>query len=90
MVRGLKLGLSEVPTGVGGPLSPLVTSPAATGSVTNGTSVPTNALELGTLGEPQDNYSMQGTIPQSNGSNIPIYDPRSSGSELEPCLHAPA
>jgi outer membrane protein len=75
VVRGLNYVLSEVPTGVGGPLSPLVTSPAATGSVTNGTSVPTNALELGTLGEPQDNYSMQGTIPQSNGSNIPIYDP---------------
>jgi outer membrane protein len=75
VVRGLNYVLSEVPTGVGGPLSPLVTSPAATGSATNGTSVPTNALELGTLGEPQDNYSMQGIIPQSNGSNIPIYDP---------------
>jgi outer membrane protein TolC len=75
IVRGLNYTLSEVPVGVGGPLSPLVTSPAATGSVTNGTSVPTNALELGVLGEPQDNYSMQGTIPQSNGSNVPIYDP---------------
>jgi outer membrane protein len=75
IVRGLNYTLSEVPVGVGGPLSPLVTSPAATGSVTNGTSVPTNALELGVLGEPQDNYSMQGIIPQSNGSNVPIYDP---------------
>jgi outer membrane protein len=75
IVRGLNYVLSEVPVGVGGPLSPLVTSPAATGSVTNGTSVPTNALELGVLGEPQDNYSMQGTILQSNGSNVPIYDP---------------
>jgi len=79
VVRGLNFTLSEVPTGVGGPLSPLVTSPAATGSVSNGTSVPTNALELGVLGEPQDNYSMQGTIPQSNGSNVPIYDPAVTG-----------
>jgi outer membrane protein TolC len=79
LTRGLNFVLSEVPVGVGGPLSPLVTSPAATGSVTNGTSVPTNALELGVLGEPQDNYSMQGTIPQSNGSNIPIYDPAITG-----------
>ena len=75
LVRGLNYTLSEVPTGVGGPLSPLVTNPAATGSATNGTSVPSNALELGTLGEPQTNYSMQGTIPQSNGTAVPIFDP---------------
>ena len=77
VVRGLNYTLSEVPTGVGGPLSPLVTNPAATGSATNGTSVPSNALELGTLGEPQTNYSMQGhhsTIerqPQSRSSIPP-------------------
>lgn len=75
VVRGLNFTLSEVPTGVGGPLSPLVTNPAATGSATNGTSVPSNALELGTLGEPQTNYSMQGTIPQSNGTAVPVFDP---------------
>lgn len=75
IVRGLNYTLSEVPTGVGGPLSPLVTNPAATGSATNGASVPSNALELGTLGEPQTNYSMQGTIPQSNGTAVPIFDP---------------
>ena len=75
VVRGLNYTLSEVPTGVGGPLSPLVTNPAATGSATNGTSVPSNALELGTLGEPQTNYSMQGTIPQSNGTAVPVFDP---------------
>jgi outer membrane protein TolC len=75
LVRGLNYTLSEVPTGVGGPLSPLVTNPAATGSATNGTSVPSNALELGTLGEPQTNYSMQGAIPQSNGTVVPIFDP---------------
>jgi outer membrane protein TolC len=75
LTRGLNYTLSEVPTGVGGPLSPLVTNPAATGAATNGTSVPTNALELGTLGEPQTNYLMQGTIPQSTGPAVPIFDP---------------
>ncbi len=73
-VRGLNFTLAEVPTGVGGPLSPLVVNPAAN-NATNGTSVQTNALELGVLGEPQTNYSMQGTVPQSNGTPVPVFDP---------------
>lgn len=73
-VRGLNYTLAEVPTGVGGPLSPLVVNPAAN-NATSGTSVQTNALELGVLGEPQTNYSMQGTIAQSNGTAVPIFDP---------------
>ncbi|HTX36154.1 MAG TPA: TolC family protein [Bryobacteraceae bacterium] len=74
VVRGLDFILAETPVGVGGPLAPVVTNPATTQG-TSGTSVATNALELGVLSEPQDNYSMQGTISQSNGSNIPIFDP---------------
>ncbi len=74
VVRGLNYLLSEAPVGVGGPLSPVVTNPATTQG-TPGTSVATNALELGVLSEPQDNYSMQGTILQSTGTAIPIYDP---------------
>ena len=73
--RGLNYTLLEVPIGVGGPLSPLAVNPANAGSATNGTSVPTNALELGVLGEPVDNYSMQGTIAQSTGAAVPVYDP---------------
>ena len=64
-----------MPAGVGGPLSPVVTNAAAAGRATAGTSVATNALELGVLGEPQTNLSMQGTIAQSNGTAVPIYDP---------------
>jgi len=74
VVRGLTFTLAETPVGVGGPLSPVVTN-AATGQASPGTSVPSNALELGVLGEPLDNYSMQGTIPQSNGTAVPIFDP---------------
>jgi outer membrane protein TolC len=72
--RGLTYTLQEAPVGVGGPLSPLVVAPA-TGSGPGGTSVPTNALELGVLGEPVNNYSMQGGVPQSSGTPVPIYDP---------------
>ena len=75
VVRGLNYIVAETPTGVGGPLSPVVTNPATAGRATAGTSVASNALELGVLGEPQDNLSMQGTIGQSNGTAIPIFDP---------------
>jgi outer membrane protein len=74
LVRGLNFILAETPVGVGGPLAPVVTNPATTQG-TPGVSVATNALELGVLSEPQDNYSMQGAIGQSNGSNIPVFDP---------------
>jgi outer membrane protein len=78
-LRGLNFTIAEVPVGVGGPLSPVVTSAASVGRATGGTSVASNALELGVLGEPLDNYSIQGTIPQSNGSAVPIYDPIATG-----------
>ncbi len=77
LLRGILYTLNETPTGIGGPNSPLVTTPAST--VTPGTSVATNANELALLGEPQDNYSIQGTIPLSNGSQIPLYDPVLTG-----------
>ncbi|HLK46974.1 MAG TPA: TolC family protein [Bryobacteraceae bacterium] len=75
IVRGLNFTLAEVPTGVGGPLSPVLTNPAAGSSVTGGSSVTTNGLELGVLAAPQTNLSIQGTVPQSAGTAIPIYDP---------------
>ncbi len=74
-VRGLNFTLAEVPTGVGGPLSPVLTNPAANLSATGGSSVTTNALELGVLAAPPTNLSIQGTIPQSTGTAVPIYDP---------------
>jgi outer membrane protein TolC len=72
--RGLTYTLQEAPVGVGGPLSPLVVAPASSNGP-NGTSVPTNALELGVLGEPVDNYSLQGSVQQSSGTPVPTYDP---------------
>ena len=70
--RGILYTLAQPPAGVGGPLSPLLTQ-AATQS-TPGTTVASNALELGVLSEPQTNLSMIGTIPLSNGSPVPAFD----------------
>src|SRR5579872_425452 len=75
VVRGLNYTLAEAPTGVGGPLSPLAVNRANTNSATAGTAVATNATELGVLGEPVVNLSMQGAVPQSVGTAIPIFDP---------------
>jgi outer membrane protein TolC len=75
LLRGIPYLIVETPTGVGGPLSPVVTNPASGTSVTAGTTVSTNALELGALGEPQTSLSIQGSIPQSNGTTVPIFDP---------------
>src|SRR5438552_2315772 len=45
VTRGLNYVLAEVPVGVGGGVSALVTNPAASGRATAGSSVATNALE---------------------------------------------
>src|SRR5262249_53315908 len=74
-LRGVPFILAEAPAGVGGPQSPLVTNPASASSVTPGTAVATNPLELGVLGEVQTNLSVQGTIPQSIGTPVAIFDP---------------
>ncbi len=73
LLRGLIYNLAETPTGVGGPASPLVTS-AASSNFSVG-SVPTNPSELGVLATPQDNLSVQGSIPLSTGPVIPLFDP---------------
>src|SRR5258708_859382 len=72
-LRGVQFILAEAPAGVGGPLSPLVTNPASASSVTPGTAVATNPLELGVLGEVQTNLSVQGTVPQSIGTPRPNF-----------------
>lgn len=74
LLRGISFQIAEAPTGVGGPLSPVVTNPASSTSVTAGSTVSTNALELGALGEPQTNLSIQGA-PQSSGTPVPLFDP---------------
>ena len=71
-LRGLIYTMAETPTGVGGPASPLVTAAASSNFSTG--AVPSNPSELGVLAEPQDNLSMLGTIAQSTGPVIPLFD----------------
>jgi outer membrane protein TolC len=75
--RGLIYNVFEVPVGVGGPASPLVTA-AATPSIAAG-SIPTNPSELGALSEQQDNLSLIQTVPLSTGPAIPQFDPALTG-----------
>src|SRR5712671_2642053 len=75
LARGVSFDILQAPTGVGIPLSPVITNPASSTVATFGGGVPTNALELGALGEQLTNLSMQGPIGQSNGPPVPIYDP---------------
>jgi outer membrane protein TolC len=75
LVRGLNFTLAETPAGTGGPLSAVPTNSAVAGRATAGSSVATNALALNVLGEPLTNYSIQGTIAQSNGTLVPSFDP---------------
>ena len=79
LTRGLNFTLAEVPTGTGGPLSPVLTTAASAGRATAGSSVATSALGLNVLGQPQVNGSIQGTVPQSTGTAIPNYDPAVTG-----------
>jgi outer membrane protein len=78
LLRGLTYNVFEVPVGVGGPASPLVTSAAAL-SVGAAGSVPTNPSELGALSEQLDNLSMLQNVPLSTGPAIPQFDPALTG-----------
>jgi outer membrane protein len=75
LVRGLSFDILQAPTGVGIPVSPVITNPATSTVATFGSGVPTNALELGALGEQLTTLSIQGPIPQSTGPAVPIFDP---------------
>lgn len=78
LLRGLPYNVFEVPVGVGGPASPLVTS-AATPTIGAVGSVPTNPSELGALSEQLDNLSLGQGIALSSGPAVPQFDPAISG-----------
>lgn len=77
VLRGIPYTVAEVPAGVGGPVSPLITG-TATGS-TPTTSVPSNVSELPALVGVEDSL---GILPGAfaAGPPIPIYDPTITGS----------
>jgi outer membrane protein TolC len=75
--RGLQYALAEVPLGIGGPASPLLTSLGQQAS--GGNSIPTNASELGVLSGTQSNYSILGQNTFSTGTPLPLFDPALTG-----------
>ncbi len=84
-LRGLSLDAFELPAGVGGPASPLITG-SATG-VPPSTSVPTNIFNLGFLQSSASTISVDPGLgsspyPSAAGPPIPQYDPTLTGSLL--------
>src|SRR4051794_34796310 len=73
LTRGMTLIVSEAPAGVGGPTAPLVTSPASRTAA--GSTIATNPIELGGLGQVQSNLSITGQVAPSSGTPVPIFDP---------------
>jgi len=94
VTRGLQYLVNEVPLGIGGPASPLLTSLGAQAG--GGSSIPTNPSELGVLIETQGNLSLLGQNTLSTGSVLPDYDPslnatlnyaHTSTQELDPASY---
>lgn len=76
--RGLEYAVTEVPLGIGGPASPLLTNLGTQAS--GGNSIPTNPSELGVLISTQSNLSILGQNSLSTGTELPIFDPSLSGA----------
>src|SRR6266852_8540125 len=72
-LRGLSLLINQPPPGIGGPNGPLLTNLTA-GSTPNPL-VNTNFSDIALISQQQNNLSVTGLIPMSNGPAIPQYDP---------------
>ena len=77
LLRGLSLLINETAPGIGGPSGPLLTS--LTAGSTPSSLVNTNFSDLALISQQQNNLSVTGAIPLSNGPPIPQYDPSISG-----------
>jgi outer membrane protein TolC len=70
--RGVGLSVGETPAGIGGPNSPLLNAAAA--SFAFSSSVPANISDLAVVVSQQAGLSITGTIPQSSGPPVPVFD----------------
>lgn len=75
--RGLSLLVNEPAPGIGGPNGPLLTNLTAGSTPT--ALVNTNFSDIALISEQQNDLSVTGAIPMSNGSPIPQFDPVLSG-----------
>jgi outer membrane protein len=77
LLRGLSLLVNEPPPEIGGPNGPLLTNLTAGSTPTP--LVNTNFSDIALISQQQNNLSVTGLIPMSNGPVIPQYDPIVSG-----------
>ena len=77
LLRGLTYSVNELPQGVGGPGSPLLTT---LGGSAPATQINANSADLAVITESQNNLNVQSTIPVSIGSPIPAFDPNITGN----------
>jgi outer membrane protein len=77
LLRGLSLLINETAPGIGGPSGPLLTNLTAGSTPT--ALVNTNFSDLALISQQQNDLSVTGAIPLSNGPLIPQYDPSISG-----------
>src|SRR6202790_4673795 len=73
LLRGLSLLVNETPPGIGGPNGPLLTNLTAGSTATP--IVNTNFSDIALISQQQNNLSVAGAIPMSNGPAVPQYDP---------------
>ena len=73
LLRGLSLLVNEPPPGIGGPNGPLLTT--LTSGSTPSPLVNTNFSDVALISQQQNDLSVTGLIPMSNGTAIPIFDP---------------
>lgn len=81
-LRGVSTATVELPTGVGGPTSPILTAPAS--STGPSAAVPTNLFDLSliTSGSTTQSIAAQSPLPSAAGPPIPQYDPTITGTIL--------
>jgi outer membrane protein len=77
LLRGVSLLVNEPAPGIGGPNGPLLTT--LTTSSTPAPTVNTNLSDVALVTQQQNDLSVTGAIPLSNGPAIPQYDPSLSG-----------
>jgi len=73
LLRGLSLLVNEPPPGIGGPNGPLLTNLTAGSTPTP--IVNTNFSDIALISQQQNNLSVTGVTPMSNGPAVPQYDP---------------
>ncbi len=72
LLRGVPLTIRELPVGVGGPGSPLLTT---VGGITPITSIPATTSDLAPITGQTTDLSILGGTPLATGPRIPLYDP---------------